>query len=176
MHADTVVLAILFHDLLYHNHADQTALSKAAFSSLSLDDSELEHIFSNPSNEKQSSAAFQLFAEALRISQDTTARVSRLIMLTEHTSKFDGVLSSDEAYFLDCDLSILGADPEAYRNYVRGVRVEYGFVSESDWKKGRSAVLRQLSAQGSVFRTQLFIDMCGRLCAHNIEAELNELA
>jgi predicted metal-dependent HD superfamily phosphohydrolase len=59
------------------------------------------------------------------------------------TTATHAVEVSDEAgaVLADADLWILGSPPERYRRYAAAVRREYGFLSDHDWRTGRSAVL-----------------------------------
>ena len=62
----------------------------------------------------------------------------------------------DAALFLDMDLSILGAAPEAFDAYEQAVRREYDWVEEPMWRAGRSAVLKNFLARPHIFHTEEF--------------------
>ena len=48
---------------------------------------------------------------------------------------------TDCAAFLDLDLGILAAAPDAYDRYAANVRAEYAFVPDEAWRAGRAGVL-----------------------------------
>jgi predicted metal-dependent HD superfamily phosphohydrolase len=62
----------------------------------------------------------------------------------------------DAALFLDMDLSILGASPEAFDAYEQAVRREYAWVEEPMWRAGRGAVLKSFLARQYIFHTDAF--------------------
>jgi predicted metal-dependent HD superfamily phosphohydrolase len=62
----------------------------------------------------------------------------------------------DAALFLDMDLAILGASPDAFDAYEQAVRREYGWVEEPMWRAGRSAVLKTFLARRHIFHTEEF--------------------
>ena len=62
----------------------------------------------------------------------------------------------DAALFLDMDLSILGAAPEAFDAYEQAVRREYQWVEEPMWRAGRSAVLKNFLARPHIYHTEEF--------------------
>ncbi len=99
--------------------------------------------------------------------------VARLVRLTAHhrPEPDDG----RGAALCDADLAILAAEPTRYDEYVRGVREEYGHLSDAAFAAGRAAVLRDL-----VDRPQLFLTARGRelweeRARANVAAELAHL-
>lgn len=121
----TVVWAALWHDAIYE-----------------------------PTAHDNEAASARLAEEQLRqLGVDATrcAEVTRLIMLTAGHA----VSTSDNAgsVLVDADLAVLGASLEAYGDYVRGVRAEYHFVRDDDWRVGRARVLRGLLALPRLFHT-----------------------
>lgn len=62
----------------------------------------------------------------------------------------------DAALFLDMDLSILGASPDAFDAYEAAVRREYDWVCEADWRTGRCAVLQGFLSREHIFHTDIF--------------------
>ncbi|HQY14455.1 MAG: hypothetical protein KAY11_06275 [Ilumatobacteraceae bacterium] len=81
----------------------------------------------------------------------------------------------DEAVLIDADLAILGASPNDYAAYVRGVRAEYAHVPESAWRTGRAAVLRGFLARPHLFTTTCMRDAREARARANIAAELAQL-
>jgi len=82
------------------------------------------------------------------------ARAIRLIEATQrHTIPDD--LPADErgdmGVFLDMDLSILGAAPEAFDAYEAGVRHEYREVPEALFRQGRAAILERFLEREALY-------------------------
>jgi len=65
--------------------------------------------------------------------------------------------AADMAMFLDMDLSILGASPEAFDAYEAGVRHEYREIPEPAFRQGRATIL-----EGFVARDALYMSDWGR--------------
>ena len=101
-------------------------------------------------NEADSAVLAERELRMLGLEDDLCADVSRLVMATKHPSS---PLSIDEAIIIDVDLGILGASTENYDRYVVEVREEYAFVSNEDWKVGRSKVLRSFLDSNALFHT-----------------------
>ena len=62
--------------------------------------------------------------------------------------------ADDMDVLLDADLSILGASPAAYADYVAGVRFEYSHVDIEHWVSGRTEVLSRLIGRSAIYRTR----------------------
>ncbi|MBD2768090.1 hypothetical protein IC235_09330 [Hymenobacter sp. BT664] len=91
--------------------------------------------------------------------QETTlepARQQRVAFLIERTADHTQPQPSDDndlLWFLDADLSILGAPEEAYWEYARQVRREYHLVPDLLYRPGRRKVLAKMLATPALFRT-----------------------
>lgn len=97
----------------------------------------------------------------------------RQIMLTKiHKTSF----SDQIGWALVCaDVSILGTSRDVYEDYVARVRKEYAFLTDEEWRDGRSAFLKTLLARKK--ESQWSDDY---LCVNaqawlNIESELDAL-
>ncbi|MFT3808912.1 MAG: hypothetical protein QM698_03275 [Micropepsaceae bacterium] len=110
---------------------------------------------------------------AIGVMPDVVKRIDRLIRATATHQTADA--DSDDALFLDADFSILGAAPEIYAAYVKGVRFEYGHVDDAGWKAGRGAFLKKALAAGRLFRTDVFETAYGAQARANVTAELKAL-
>lgn len=84
----------------------------------------------------------------------------------------------DLAFFLDCDLSILGSKPPVYQQYARAIRQEYAHVPPARYIAGRIAVLQSL-AQGAedsgIYRTEVLKAEFENQAQENIAQEIAEL-
>ena len=89
-------------------------------------------------------------------------RLARIVAMIEATATHglpdlgDEATTRDAAFFLDMDLSILGAPPAAFDSYEAAVRREYAWVDEKAWRSGRAAVLKKFLARPRIFHTEAF--------------------
>nr|WP_250808459.1 hypothetical protein [Neorhizobium tomejilense] len=101
-----------------------------------------------------------------------------LILSTRKHVIPDGVsaeLAGDIGFLLDFDLSILGAPADEYEHYVRGVRQEYDWATESEWKKGRGDFLRGILARPAIFHTKPMFERFEEQARRNVSTELSLL-
>lgn len=66
-------------------------------------------------------------------------QVQRLVLATRHQALPQ---AEDEAWLVDIDLAILGADEARFAEYETQIRAEYGFVPEALFRAKRAEVLR----------------------------------
>lgn len=91
------------------------------------------------------------------------ARVRELIELTarhgQHAPQDFGKTAGadDTRHFLDCDMAILGAAPEAFDGYDRGIAAEYrGHVPGWLFRNRRRAFLKGLLARERIYLSDFF--------------------
>lgn len=104
-------------------------------------------------NEKKSAVWSASFMTANGASPDAITRVQRLIMVTAHNAP---TRTRDESILVDIDLSILGADPDRYAMFERGVRKEYRLVPFFLYKKKRAEVLRGFLQRDRIYCNEPF--------------------
>ena len=90
-------------------------------------------------------------------------RVAELIELTarhgQHSPRDFGAgpAADDTRHFLDCDMAILGAGPEAFDAYDRAIAAEYrGHVPGWLFRRNRRKFLRSLLDRPRIFLSDLF--------------------
>ncbi|CAN6961517.1 MULTISPECIES: hypothetical protein [Psychrobacter] len=102
-----------------------------------------------------------------------------LIMMTA-THQLDELLDankrSDAAYLLDMDLSMLGAAWSEYELYASAVRQEYAHVPVTDYRIGRTAVLKGLLAHSRLYLTDFYFERLEKPARDNIKREITALA
>jgi predicted metal-dependent HD superfamily phosphohydrolase len=102
------------------------------------------------------------------------AEVARLVRLTTtHDPASDDHLGQ---VLCDADLAILAADPARYQEYSAGVRRDYDFVPDADFRAGRRAVLEDLLARDALFRTHHARLEWDRRARENLTTEIAALA
>lgn len=149
---EAVEAAIWFHDAIYDSRRKDNETASAA-----------------------------LAADRLK-GQVDAPRLARIVNMIEATATHevpefeDGAARQDAALFLDMDLSILGAPAEVFDAYEAAVRREYGWVSEADWRAGRSAVLKSFLARPRIFHTDIFAELFEAQARENMAASLAKLS
>ena len=124
-------------------------------------------------NEARSADRATAELTALGVKPTLVMRIDRLIRATAAHQSAEA--DADDALFLDADFSVLGAPPETYAAYVKGVRFEYAHVDDAGWRAGRGGFLRKALAAERLFRTDVFEAAYGAQAKANIAAELEAL-
>jgi predicted metal-dependent HD superfamily phosphohydrolase len=129
---EAVEAAIWFHDAIYDSKAKDNEAQSADLAEKKL---------------------------AGRTDAERLSSISAMIVATatHQLPPFDSARATrDASLFLDMDLSILGATPDAFDAYERAIRREYGWVEEPMWRAGRSAVLKNFLARPHIFHSEEF--------------------
>ena len=143
-----VKLALLFHDAVYDARRNDNEARSAEFATRALSD--------------------------CGFAPDRTARVSDFILATDGHPPASGDYDLDT--FLDADLAILGEPRDRYLQYVAGVRAEYSFVPDEQWRIGRTRVLNNFLAAPSIYRTAGCRESREDAALANLQAELRALS
>ena len=124
-------------------------------------------------NEARSADWFaQQFADS-DLTDQQRARVHALILATIHPHP---PTDPDMALLQDIDLSILGADAELYDRYEGWIRLEYDFVPEGAFRKGRSAGLQSFRDPGVIYHTAELRERLGVSALNNLRRALAKLS
>jgi len=150
--AEAVEAAVWFHDAIYDSRRSD--------------------------NEARSAA----LAEEKLGSRVEAVRLSRIVAMIEATATHalpdlgDEAAKRDAAFFLDMDLSILGAPKAAFDSYEAAVRREYAWVDDKAWRSGRAAVLKKFLARPHIFHTEAFRQRFEAEARRNIQRSIAALA
>ena len=127
---DAVEAALLFHDFEYSTLPDAR-------------------------NEKKSAVLFKQFADEMMLSDEFIWLVCAYILASmRHESA-----NNDTRLFIDCDLAILGTDPEEFDEYERKIREEFSHVPEKIFCLKRREILERFLDQTGrphIFLTEAF--------------------
>lgn len=123
-------------------------------------------------NEQQSAQLARRVLSNCGMSAAFCDRVERLILATRH-DRPPG--TPDEALIIDIDLSILGQPPHIFDAYERAIREEYAFVSEPDFRAGRSKVLQRFLDCKQIYSTEGFRARYEAAARANLERSLRRL-
>jgi predicted metal-dependent HD superfamily phosphohydrolase len=80
-----------------------------------------------------------------------------------------------EKILVDADLSILGADEPAFREYEARVRSEWWHVSDEDFRDGRLKVLDRFDKKPNIFSTRYARDRWEAKARLNIGTSMTKL-
>jgi predicted metal-dependent HD superfamily phosphohydrolase len=103
-------------------------------------------------------------------------RVARLIELTARHGRLEPAdVDRDEALFLDCDMAILAASPEAFAAYDRAIAAEYrGVVPAWTYRLNRRRFLKSLLARERIFLSDFFHARCDAQARINLRRAVTE--
>lgn len=106
------------------------------------------------------------------------SRVADLILLTARHGGLrpgdfpDTPEGEDTRRFLDCDMAILGSDPDAFAAYDRAIAEEYRAVPRWLYRRKRRAFFRGLLDRERIFLSDFFRDRLEAAARRNLRAML----
>lgn len=124
-----------------------------------------------PDNEERSA---ELAASMLGALGVPAYEVLRLIRLTSIHEVSPGDRNGE--LIADADLAILATEPHVYADYARQVRDEYVFVSDADFRQGRTTILRRFLDRPAIYRMPTTHARWEAQARANITAEIDALA
>jgi predicted metal-dependent HD superfamily phosphohydrolase len=127
-----------------------------------------------PDNEEQSGRLAETVLLALGVQPTVVEETVRLILLTKTHSPAPNDLAGQR--LVDADLAILGEPAAEYAAYARGIRREYAWVAEEDYRAGRSKVLEAFLSRPAIYATPLFRAERETTARANLRQEIAELA
>lgn len=83
--------------------------------------------------------------------------------------------NSDTNFFTDADLSILGRQPDIYKNYCSNIRKEYSIYPNFLYNRGRKKVIHHFLSMNKIFKTEAFFDRFEAQARINLRQELATL-
>ena len=83
--------------------------------------------------------------------------------------------ASDNQYFLDMDLCILGVSPNIYNGYVRKIRQEYSILPNRKFDEGRKEFLINFLKRPRIFYTEMYYEQFEEQARANMEREVLSL-
>lgn len=101
-------------------------------------------------NEERSAGIFLRDASNLGFSMAESDEIATYIIATDPSAAPISVVN-------DIDLAGLGASPEVFDRNTENILKEYNWVEPEVWRKGRTAVLRQLLMRSQLYITAPFI-------------------
>lgn len=116
----------------------------------------------DPTRKDNEEMSAQLLIEEARseLSSDDLAFAAAIIRATATHELIEGLNwrdREDMSFFLDIDLSILAASPDAFAAYEANIRKEYAFVPDEKYKAARAAVLTKFLGRDRIYYTPVFL-------------------
>lgn len=142
----TLVLAIAYHDFVYK--------------------------IPGGNNEIESACMVAREMRALGLSEERSDNCCLMIYATKYHQQSP---NSDINYFVDADLAIFGAQPEAYRQYAAMIRKEYRIYPDFLYKRGRRKALLGFLNRKFIYNTKHFGERYEAQARQNIAGELDTL-
>ncbi|MFZ0848350.1 MAG: hypothetical protein WAO08_03985 [Hyphomicrobiaceae bacterium] len=146
---DALILAIIFHDVVYDARRQD--------------------------NEDQSAALAQARLTSLQFADALVQKVVHYIQATQHGHHLD-IDDADLALLLDLDLSTLAVAPHEYRLYTNAIRREYGHVPDALYRLGRRQILAGFLGRSRIYRTEHLHARWEERARANISGEIAELS
>jgi predicted metal-dependent HD superfamily phosphohydrolase len=104
-------------------------------------------------NEARSATLAEALLTAHGLERHLPAVQAMILATAHHGQASASDTPPDVARFLDCDMSILGADPDTFDAYDRGVAREYAALPPALYAAGRAAFFDALLAAPRLFLT-----------------------
>ena len=130
---------------------------------------------SRSDNEEQSARIAKERLAQLHFPMEEINAVSEFILATKTHTLNTSVYAADLMWFLDFDLSILGAEEEAYFEYVKQIRSEFKIYPDLLYKPGRRKVLQHFLNKEFIFKTEEFRTRFEEKAKMNLRQELERL-
>ena len=148
LHADSpaLTLAIWYHDAVYDPKAKD--------------------------NEERSSQLAKVVISALCLPDSLGEQVCELVLATKHD---EVPIEHDKQLLVDLDLMVLGKPEKVFDEYEAGIRIEYDWVSEPDFKKQRSRILQAFLDRPSIFVTESFRRRYESTAQKNLKRSIEQL-
>lgn len=125
-------------------------------------------------NEEASAAMARNDLIELGAAKDLIETVAGLILCTDHSGKHPALPHCD--LLCDIDLSTLGASDQEYDRYAQNIRREYDWVSEENYREGRSKILSAFLQHSQIDSTPDLRSRFEENARANLRRELKQLA
>ncbi len=120
-------------------------------------------------NEERSADLLLELGDRMAWPREASEAAARLVLATRHfTAPVPASIPEDCTLIRDIDLAILGRDWESFEAYEHGIRLEYAFVPESEYREKRSLVLRSFLDRRAIFGSPRFVGLYEARARENI--------
>lgn len=124
-------------------------------------------------NEQKSAEWAERVIRQLGLGSDIAERVSASILATCHNTE---VGTADAQLMADVDLSILGANVDAFWRYEENIRKEYAWVPESLFRRRRAEILRGFLSRSHIYYRKQYKEMFEEKARLNLQQAVAKLS
>jgi len=121
-------------------------------------------------NEQKSAEQFKIITGYIRMEKEVIEEIAKLIIITKHDKEPETKL---EKIICDGDLKEL-ASLNHLKN-VKNIRLEYSFLNDEEWKKGRKEFLEFMLNKKYIFHTNEYRNLYKKQARDNLQLELNNI-
>jgi predicted metal-dependent HD superfamily phosphohydrolase len=132
-------------------------------------------IYDSKNSDKNEEKSAEFACEVAKIAglpEGFIQEVKELIIATDHKTE---KASESQKYVADIDLAILGKSAKAFDAYDRGIRKEYSWVQEDDYRKARIAALQSFLFSERIYSTDHFRSLYEEKARENISRAILRL-
>jgi predicted metal-dependent HD superfamily phosphohydrolase len=144
----TVLMALLFHDIVYDPEAHRPLANETA--------------------------SWELAKQLCPFKELEAAVIKSHILHTSHNYTDDK--DADTDYVCDIDMAILGYSEQEFNHYETNIRREYAFAGDAQYQTGRVNFLKTVLAKERIFNTDYFHHKYEAAARTNIEKLINQLS
>ncbi|MEI6876132.1 MAG: hypothetical protein WCL50_13495 [Spirochaetota bacterium] len=134
-------------------------------------------------NEERSADLLLELGDRMGLHRSSMEAAARLVLATRHLSTFGqvtgapsyarsceqhGIGQKEEELVCDIDLAVLGRSWRSFEEYEGGIRLEYAFVPEGEYRRKRSLVLRSFLERPAIYRGSRFAGLYEARARENI--------
>jgi pantetheine-phosphate adenylyltransferase len=123
-------------------------------------------------NEESSGRRMRSLLVSLGLPDEFSACVDDLIVATKHTQALQDL---DASYLVDLDLMILGKSEQEFDQYEQGIRREYAWVSEEQFRQARADILKSFLQRTPIYSTEYFRERYEQMARQNLQRSLANL-
>jgi predicted metal-dependent HD superfamily phosphohydrolase len=126
-------------------------------------------------NEEQSAVLAQKRLAQIKVPVEKIDVIIEFIRATKSHVIVQSPYAKDLAWFLDFDLSVLGADEETYFSYAKNIRKEFRIYPDLLYKPGRKKALQHFLEKEHIYQTDEFKKRFEQQARKNLIKELESL-
>jgi len=140
-------MAVWFHDVIYDTKAKDNEEKSAEYASLCLTELNIP-----------------------------VPMINHIVNMILNTKNHSSLLSDiDSQILLDADLSILGSASTVYKAYALSIRLEYSWISDTEYQIARKRVLQKFLERDRIYLTEKAFHLLESKAIQNLKAEISNL-
>lgn len=110
----------------------------------------------DPTRSDNEASSADLASQHLEAAGALTAQVARITGMILDTRHWGDASSPDGALVADADLTILAAEPDEFDACEHAIRLEYGHLTDDEFRQGRATFLAAMLKRKRIYQTGTF--------------------